>query len=72
MDEIEKAVKTLAQLAELEVYGYASEAEVEFINENNIGVPLAWMVEGGLALATEEGNSYILDSYRRLIGDSNE
>ena len=75
MDEIEKAVKTLAKLSEDQLWGYTSDEENAFIEEWDTGVPLAWFIENGFALATEKGNQHIMDAYNAYtaeFGGNNE
>ena len=63
MDEIEKAVKTLAQLSEFHLSGVLSEDENDFVLTHDIAFPLAWLIENGFALATEAGNADMLGVY---------
>lgn len=67
MDEIEKAVKTLAELSEFQMSGVLSEDENEFVRTHDIAIPLAWLIENGFALATEAGNKNMLVIYDALM-----
>ena len=67
MDEIEKAVKTLAELSEFQMSGVLSEDENEFVRTHDIAIPLAWLIENGFALATEAGNADMLVVYNAYI-----
>ena len=75
MDEIEKAVRTLAQLSEDRMVGVLSDEENEFVHTYDIAIPLAWLVEYGYAVATEQGNQnmlYVHKTYTAEFGDNNE
>lgn len=75
MDEIEKAVKTLAELSEFQMSGALLEDEIEFVLTHDIAIPLAWLIENGFALATEAGNADMLvvyNAYVKKFGESNE
>ena len=75
MDEIEKAVKTLAELSEFQMSGVLSEDENEFVLTHDIAIPLAWLIENGFALATEAGNKNMLviyDAFMENFGGNNE
>ena len=75
MDEIEKAVKTLAELSDFQMSGVLSEDENEFVLTHDIAIPLAWLIENGFALATEEGNTYMItvyNAYVKKFGENNE
>lgn len=67
MDEIEEAVKTLAELSEFQMSGVLSEDENEFVRTHDIAIPLAWLIENGFALATEAGNKNMLVVYNAYI-----
>ena len=75
MDEIEKAVKTLAELSEFQMSGALSEDENDFVLTHDIAIPLAWLIENGFALATEAGNADMLvvyNAYIKNFGGNNE
>ena len=75
MDEIEKAVKTLAELSDFQMSGVLSEDENEFVRTHDIAIPLAWLIENGFALATEAGNADMLvvyNAYIKKFGGNNE
>ena len=75
MDEIEKAVKTLAELSEFQMSGVLSEDENEFVRTHDIAIPLAWLIENGFALATEAGNKNMLviyDAFMENFGGNDE
>lgn len=75
MDEIEKAVKTLAELSEFQMSGALLEDEIEFVLTHDIAIPLAWLIENGFALATEAGNADMLvvyNAYIKKFGENNE
>lgn len=75
MDEIEKAVKTLAQLSDFQMSGALFEDENEFVLTHDIAIPLAWLIENGFALATEAGNADMLvvyNAYIKKFGENNE
>lgn len=67
MDEIEKAVKTLAELSDFQMSGVLSEDENDFVLTHDIAIPLAWLIENGFALATEAGNADMLVVYNAYI-----
>lgn len=67
MDEIETAVKTLAELSDFQMSGVLSEDENEFVRTHDIAIPLAWLIENGFALATEAGNADMLVVYNAYI-----
>lgn len=75
MDEIEEAVKTLAELSEFQMSGVLSEDENEFVRTHDIAIPLAWLIENGFALATEAGNANMLavyDAFMENFGGNDE
>ena len=75
MDEIEKAVKTLAELSDFQMSGALSEDENEFVRTHDIAIPLAWLIENGFALATEAGNKNMLviyDAFMENFGGNDE
>ena len=75
MDEIEKAVKTLAELSDFQMSGALLEDEIEFVLTHDIAIPLAWLIENGFALATEAGNADMLvvyNAYIKKFGGNNE
>lgn len=75
MDEIEKAVKTLAELSEFQMSGVLSEDENVFVRTHDIAIPLAWLIENGFALATEAGNKNMLviyDAFMENFGGNDE
>ena len=75
MDEIEEAVKTLAELSEFQMSGALSEDENDFVLTHDIAIPLAWLIENGFALATEAGNTDMLvvyNAYIKNFGGNNE
>ena len=75
MEKIEKAVKELAQLVEDQMFDVLSEEENKFVNTYDIAIPLAWLVEYGYAVATEQGNQnmlYVHKTYTEEFGDNNE
>ena len=47
MDEIEEAVKTLAELSDFQMSGALLEDEIEFVLTHDIAIPLAWLIENG-------------------------
>lgn len=67
MDEIEKAVKTLAELSDFQMSSALFEDEKEFVLTHDIAIPLAWLIENGFALATEAGNADMLVVYNAYI-----
>ena len=75
MEKIENAVKVLALLNEDHECGLLPEEESQFVLTHNIAIPLAWLIENGFALATEQGNEEILDIYNDYMenfGGNNE
>ena len=75
MDEIEKAVKTLAELSDFQMSGALFEDENDFVLTHDIAIPLAWLIENGFALATEAGIADMLvvyNAYIKKFGENDE